>query len=362
MVSRNRFCSLIIFCFIFSWPLLAVASEEEIFELKVAKRDSLINICKKYLEDPAKWQEVSKLSNLKNPNLIYPGQTLKVPVRLLKGTPLDARVAFIKGEVLLQEKEGEEWTKLNLKDRVLEGSTIKSGDKSAVEITFEDGASFFIRSNTTLGLTSAQKKGSFYTTRKLFLQKGQTLARTLPVPGVRSRFEVNTRNAVAGVRGTEFKTSVDPEETTRVEVLKGAVELEAMNQKVEVSEGEGSLVKKGEPPLKPRKLLPAPAPVALEPLYRMMPLNLEFEVVEGALSYRVMLAKDQDFKDVVQEKVIAPLEKLEITGMDDGTYFLQSSSIDNFGIEGFPSKPAIIKVWLNPPRPPLIEWPVEGVE
>ena len=142
MVTRKRFCCLVIFCLIFSWPVLAVASEEEIFELKVAKRDKLINICKKYLEDPAKWQEVSKLNKLKNPNLIHPGQTLKIPVRLLKGTPLDAKVTFIKGEVLSQEKEGEEWTKLNLNDRVLQGSTIKSGDTSAVEITFEDGASF----------------------------------------------------------------------------------------------------------------------------------------------------------------------------------------------------------------------------
>jgi len=264
MVSRNRFFHLLLFCLMFSWPLLAGASEEEIFQLKVAKRDSLINICKKYLEDPAKWQEVSKLNNLKNPNLIYPGQTLNIPVRLLKGTPLDARVTFIKGEVLFQAKEGDEWTKLNLKDRVLQGSTIKSGDKSAVEITFEDGASFFLRSNTTLGLTSAQKKGSFYTTRKLFLQKGNTLVRTIAVPGAKSRFEVGTRNAVAGVRGTEFKTSVDPEETTRVEVLKGTVGLEAMNERVEVNEGEGSLVRKGEPPLKPRKLLRPPAPVALD--------------------------------------------------------------------------------------------------
>ena len=362
MATRNRFCCLVTFCLFFSWPLSAVASEEEIFELKVAKRDCLVNICKKYLEDPAKWKEISKFNKLKNPDLIYPNQTLKIPVRLLKGTPLDAKVTFIKGEVLSQEKEGEEWTKLNLNDRVLQGSTIKSGDTSAVEITFEDGASFFIRSNTTLGLTSAQKKGSFYTTRKLFLQKGNTLVRTIAVPGAKSRFEVNTRNAVAGVRGTEFKTSLDPDESTRVEVLKGTVGLEAMNQRVEVKEGEGSLARKGEAPLKPRKLLPAPTPVAVEPLYRVMPIILKFEGIEGALFYRVMLANDRDFKDVVQEKVIKPSEELEITGIDDGTYFLQSLSIDNFGIEGLPSKPEIIKVWLNPPQPPLIEWPVEGVE
>ncbi|MGD0623169.1 MAG: hypothetical protein ABSB32_00450 [Thermodesulfobacteriota bacterium] len=42
-----------------------------------------------------------------------------------------------------------------------------------------------------------------------------------------------------------------------------------------------------------------------------------------------MVARDRDFKDVAQEKVVALPEKLEITGIDDGTYFLQSLSIDN---------------------------------
>ena len=92
-----------------------------------------------------------------------------------------------------------------------------------------------------------------------------------------------------------------------------------------------------------------------------MPLSLKFEVIEGALSYRVMLARDRDFKDVVQEKVVASSEKLEITGIDDGTYFLQSLSIDDSGIEGLPSRPVEIKIRVNP-RPPFIESPVEGAE
>ncbi|MDH4266749.1 MAG: FecR domain-containing protein, partial [Deltaproteobacteria bacterium] len=356
---KSRLCLLVFLCFFLTLSFSAMAAEEEVVELKVAKDDSLINICKKYLEDPKQWTEVARVNRLKNPDRIYPGQILNIPVSLLKGTPLEARVTFIKGEVIFQDKETEGWTKLNLNDRVKQGSTIKTGDRSAVEITFEDGDSFFLRSNTTLGLTFAQRKGAFYKLRKLFLQKGRTVVRAIPSTGTKSSFEVGSRNAVAGVRGTEFRASVDPEDTTRMEVLKGAVGLEAMNQRVEVKEGEGSLVRKGEPPLKPRKLLPPPAPVDLEPLYRMMPLRFKFSGIEGANAYRVLLARERDFKDVVQEKLIRPSETLEMTGIEDGTYYLQSLSIDDLGMEGLPLRPMAIKVRVNP-QPPFTEFPTDG--
>jgi len=350
------------FCFLLILLIFPISyAAEENFELKVVKGDKLINICQKYLEDPQKWKEVAAINKLKNPDLIYPGQKLIIPVHLLKGTPWDARVSFIKGEVLIQEKGKEEWIGLNLNDLVKQGSTIKTGDKSAVEITFEDGASFYLRSNTTLGLTTAQKKGDFYTARKLFLQKGNTILRSVPPSGARSRSEVVTQNAVAGVRGTDFRASVDQDETTRMEVLHGAIELEAKKQKVEVKEGEGSLVKKGEPPLKPRKLLPAPAPVDLELLYKSMPISIKFTSVEKAVFYRIMLARDKEIKDIVYEKVIKPAEKFLLTGIEDGLYYLQSQSIDDLGIEGFPSPPVELRIRLNP-LPPYIESPTRDAE
>ncbi len=150
---------------------LSYAAEEEYFELKVVKRDILINICQKYLEDPKKWKEVAAINKLKNPDLIYPGQKLIIPVQFLKGTPLEARVSFVKGEVIIQEKGKEEWIGLNLHDLVKQGSTIKTGGKAAVEITFEDGASFFLRANTTLGLTTAQKRELFTLPANCFYKK-----------------------------------------------------------------------------------------------------------------------------------------------------------------------------------------------
>ncbi len=44
----------------------------------VKKGDCLINICKKELGDANKWREIAKLNNMSNPDLIYPGQVIKL--------------------------------------------------------------------------------------------------------------------------------------------------------------------------------------------------------------------------------------------------------------------------------------------
>lgn len=44
----------------------------------VKKGDCLWNICKQYLGDGSKYPQIAKLNNISNPNLIYPGQVIKL--------------------------------------------------------------------------------------------------------------------------------------------------------------------------------------------------------------------------------------------------------------------------------------------
>ena len=45
----------------------------------VVNGDTLWHIAKRYLGDGARYPEIAKLNNIKNPNLIYPGQVFKIP-------------------------------------------------------------------------------------------------------------------------------------------------------------------------------------------------------------------------------------------------------------------------------------------
>lgn len=45
----------------------------------VVSGDTLWHIAKRYLGDGARYSEIAKLNNIKNPDLIYPGQVFKIP-------------------------------------------------------------------------------------------------------------------------------------------------------------------------------------------------------------------------------------------------------------------------------------------
>ncbi|HYA26812.1 MAG TPA: FecR domain-containing protein, partial [Thermodesulfovibrionales bacterium] len=231
-------------------------------------------------------------------------------------------------------------------------------DESGVEISFEEGDSFLMRSNTTLAIRVA-RKGVLNLLQRLYLGTGRTISRIREATGRNSRFEVQTPSAVAVARGTTFRVAVDEEETTRSEVLKGLIDVESMARRVEVREGEGTITRKSEPPMKPRKLLPPPALLQREPIYKAMPLTFSFSGIEGASFYRIMVTRDSAGKDVLKERVIKPVERAEIGGVDDGEYYLISQSIDADGLEGVPADPVAFMVRTNP-LPPFIRSPVEG--
>ena len=355
---RNTFIA-ILFSIIVVFPLCANASDNPVVEIVVQKGDTLTGICKKHLTDPHQWRKIAHFNRLKNPDFISPSQKLLFPVHLLKGTPIDGTVTFIKGTVTVQEKAGKEWRALLLNNTVKQGSVLRTEEEGTVEITFEDGASFLLKPSTSLTMTTVERKSPGYFLRELYLRSGRTISNLREATGKGSRFEIQTPSAIAATRGTAFRVSVDDSEATRSEVLNGTIGVEAMNQTVAVNEGEGTFVRKGEPPLEPRKLLPPPAVINVSPVYKSIPLHFHFEKVADAVSYRVVFAKDREGKDIIREQVIKPADSFAVFTAGDGTYFLQARSMDNLGLEGIPAEPAVIRIRMNP-MPPLIGAPVDN--
>jgi hypothetical protein len=96
-------------------PSVALSETEEIKEYKIMKGDTLWDISGKELHDsflwPKVWQENPQIGN---PDRIYPGQTIRIPLRLLKGEAREAPEAApvakeeqapVKKEAVAAEKE-----------------------------------------------------------------------------------------------------------------------------------------------------------------------------------------------------------------------------------------------------------------
>ncbi|MFH0727869.1 MAG: FecR domain-containing protein [Pseudomonadota bacterium] len=348
--------------------LIALTSDfavcEEDVEVLVTRGDTMINICKDYLENPDEWRQVASANPLiRNPDRIFPGKKLTFPARLLKGIPSGGKISFLKGSVEILRTETEGWTPLKPDERLVEGYRIRTGENGALDITFEDESSFLIKSNTCLTLVKTRKSGAGSIIGDFFLELGRVITHIRKATGREPRFRIGTPSAVASVRGTDFRISQDAGGNARIEVLAGSVDTKGKHRRVRLDEGEGTLVEKGRDPQKPRDLLSAPSLISPEPLYRRTPLDFRLETVPEAVFHRLALAGDPEMKDVIREETARPGEIsqiVDIVDRADGTYYLQTSSVDAMGLEGLP-KVTPISVRLNP-LPPFVQSPVAGKE
>lgn len=340
----------------------AFAQNKPAVSVTVEKGDCLIRVCNKYLEKPSMWKKIAEINKLKNPDVILPGQTLLIPAAMMKGTPVPGTVTFLNGTAEFLGRDTETWAPLALGDKVEEGWLIRTGSESSLEIKFEDGNVFLLKPDTTIGLQTARRSGDDYSRYKMSLKMGRMISNVQKATGKESAVQIEAPTAVLGVRGTVFRSIVLPDGTSRFEVIEGEVVVEGARETVEVRGGEGTIVRKDAPPIQPKKLLQPPAlATAPVPLYRKFPVRLSFEEVADAVSYRIAMAKDSEVKNIVKEKVIGAGDIFEIADVEDGTYFMQTSSIDELGIEGMPSEILKINIRVNP-LPPFVEMPVDEKE
>lgn len=335
------------------------AADVRFIELTVTRGDTLINICGKYLHNPAKWPEVGRVNHVKDYDRILPGRMLRIPVSLLKGVPADGTVVYTRGEVSFQPKRRGQWQVLRKNDTVRQGSIIRTGHDSGVEILFDDGTSILQRQDTVMCLQTSEQKGKDHLLHKLRLSSGRVLTRVRRATGKETRFEIRTPSATAVARGTDFRVNSGTGQETTSEVLEGSIDVTAMGKTVSVPEGEGTRIDRGKPPLPPRKLLPPPSPPKLASPVNALPLTLPFQGIEGAVSYRFFLSRDREGRELLQDKVYPTHEPATADGLEDGNYFIQASSMDEQGIEGPASPPKGITVRVHP-LPPFVQSPSEG--
>ena len=360
---RTKFLGLsvlyVFLVFFFPFFVFAEMSNEKTVTVIVVKQDNLVNLCETWLENPQAWNAVAEFNRLKNPHLIYPGQCLRIPANLLKGVPMDGTVTFLKGRVTSALPGALDRVSLKKGDVINQGSEIETGNDSAVEITFEDGSSFFLRPNTRVGIRTARQREPYYMIRKLFVPAGRTLMKIKKGTGQDSRFEIYTPSSISAARGTRFRVSVDSENVSRTEVLDGVVGVTGRGKEVVLDPGEGTWVKRGRIPVAPEILLLPPAMKKLAPLYQSLPVQFGLDPVEKAVSCRVILAKDPEMKDVVKEDVVKRGDPVPQAMLSDNRYYCQVLSINAAGLEGIPSQAVPFEVRINP-LPPFIQRPLDG--
>lgn len=137
-----------------------------------------------------------------------------------------AAISDIAGSVLVQKHGESDFRQIEVKTHVLAGTLVKTGPDSGVTLNWADGSRLRMGPDTQLRVRKCVLNTSNHASVALFdLDVGTIWVRVMELLGERSKFEINTPTATAGVRGTVFSVSVGANDETSVSVYEGAVEV-----------------------------------------------------------------------------------------------------------------------------------------
>lgn len=342
-------------------PVLAAppqkkAPPEELYEYSAVQGDTLTGISARFLENGNAWRQLLKYNRVANPDHINPGEIIRMPLAWMKRDPALLSAIVARGEAQVVRNGAA--TPLAAGTALAQGDEVRTGRDGYVTIKLADGSVLKLPADSRLTVQNAEKIRDTDAVRsKMQLLQGRVEAVVTKFKGSGNRFEVTTEQAVAGVRGTEFRVAVDSGATAS-EVLDGRVALDgegpAEGKGTLLAAGFGSKVSGGEV-LPPVQLLPPPALGEL-PVQERLIVRFTFPALPGAQKYRAQIGRDTNFYDVVADTVVET-PNLRFAGLDDGPYFLRVRGVDANGLEG---RDAVYPFTVKArPEPPLVSAPVD---
>lgn len=150
-----------------------------------------------------------------------------------------ASVSGVAGEVLVKSATDNDFRPIGDADHVLAGYIVRTGADGDVTLNWVDGSRIRLAPETSIRVRKASLNTNTKETTSLFdLDTGRIWVRVLSAIGGKTKFEVRTPTATAGVRGTVFSVAVDGSGHTSVAVYEGEVEVDAESGTASVAPGQ----------------------------------------------------------------------------------------------------------------------------
>jgi hypothetical protein len=319
---------------------MPAASDEPVHLHSAARGDTLIGLGRRFLAEPARWPELARANALANPNRIATGAPLRIPLRLMRSTPMPATVVNVFGQAAVAGGGGVQRGAL-----VPEGEALSTGADGHVTVRLVDGTLLRLRPDSRLQLRESRSVPAAGALRSgARLERGRVEVEAAPAPPGRAGFSIDTPQGLLGVRGTEFRVAAnaaadDAAAATRAEVLGGVVAVSGSSGSNDSRNGErvtagyGTVIDARGQVAAPLRLLPAPEVATLPALQEKLLVRFALPALPGAVRYRAQLARDAAFEQVLADLSSATPE-LRFGDLPDGDYVLRVRAVDAQGLEG----------------------------
>ncbi len=269
-----------------------------------------------------------------------PGTPAELTITFREPTPRPvALVQAVTGKV----NSGQEAGKLG---PVANGTQLIQGDIVATEkgavarLALADGSFVSLLPDSMIKLGRIELTADLKRAVRLDLMKGRVEAIAEP-KGTGSSFDIVTKTAIAGVRGTRFRVGEMPSGSTGVETLDGKVELKSEvveKQTVFVEAGKAAEVDHKGAATPPRPLLPG-ATIAAPLLGEVdRTVSLRWQPVPGTVSYRVEIGADGELATQLQVFTTTSPSLPMPKELAAGHWFWRVSAVDSGDVVGLPSR------------------------
>lgn len=311
----------------------------------VERGDTLIGLGRRLLVDPAKWPELQRLNRVRDPRRMPVGQTLAIPLALLRTEPAPAALTAASG----QARSGDQ--ALAAGQSLAEGSEIVTGADGHVTVRLVDGTVLRLRAGGSLRIDESRRTAIGGATRSgVRLERGRVEVEATTPRGGQPGFRIQTPQGVMAVRGTQFRVEAG-DGATRGEVLEGVVGAGAAGAERRVAAGFGTVIDAAGAVAEPAPLLAAPDLSALPARHERPLVRLQLPAQAGAQGLRAQVGADERFDALLADVREAGTE-LRIAGLPDGRHPMRVRAVGPLGLEGRDAYAVLVlKARPEPPLP-----------
>lgn len=311
--------------------------------------DDCQKIAQRLWGSPDGYKQLHELNAMKNghPKLV-PGTRLRI-----RPEP-EAHLTYVKPDVKTRPPQEPTWKPGQQGEALYRLHQVNTLRGAGAEVTLRDTSKLQLRENALVVIYGTTEGGAKAQPRKsggMELVQGELRMRLAALRG--EPLPLETPAAQVAANGQELSISVDEQRMSRVAVFDGKAQVAAKGAKVEVPGGQGTRVEQGKVPEPPRPLLPAPAWSTAGRREVLLALGgtpqahaLKWRPVAGAVSYRVALARDEGFNNLVAEA--APTSQaalaLDTGALPPGRYHARVQAVDALGLPGMPSLSRTVEV------------------
>jgi len=339
------------------------AAEPKFQDIKVRPGDTLWSIANKYLKDPQRWSVILKHNQMPTKELTVPlpGMTLRVPIVEIKESLRAAKLVLARNRVLLRKEDSPSWNKTDKGRELFNGDGLRTLAKSWARVEFFSGAPLSLEPNSMAILKSPKKAD-----HDLELKRGT-------IHTTQARVVTPSARILPKGKGTKYTAKVLDDLSTRVQVLKGAADVQDVKgiKTVEVKAGfytDVSLDRLPNVPVKIPKAQLASANMAdglsanaggaagvpvrtggLQATAGLRALAMDIQNLSVGIpvaAYQVQISKSRTFRKVVYEERFDAYDQIDLSrsGLPKGQYWVRVAVVDLLGDVG---KYAVPRKWSS---------------